>query len=154
LRFIRKVTDKPFWSEELPRRGEDAIERAAAEWTATSLLSVFRVASADEESVIALAISVERGSQSKNAFHFVEIPEEIISALEIPIYNNPGTTQSPEANALHRDLDVQGRAVALIEALLEQNRGLTVRSMTKAQLKAAAKQLQPPWMPQDFWLLR
>jgi hypothetical protein len=148
LREVKRST----WSA-LQRGGDAEIAAAAEQLTARGpLVSVFDCASCSDAELVAIALVAKRKSRD---FDYIAISREDLGAIGVaPIATNGGTPL-PDANQLHRDVDLGGdRAQKLVARL--KARGTRAEKIREHQLRSSAQKLrdagQP--VPGDSWLFR
>jgi hypothetical protein len=138
----------------LERSDASAIEEASRELVSRgSAVSVFECSSAGEAELVAVALSA--GRRHPADLFYIELEADDLSAIGVRVEPTPGATRIPDADALHRDLDLSGDAARrLVERLAA--RRVSIRTVRARELRAIARRLrdagQP--IPPESWLLR
>ena len=146
--YVRSVKP-PVWAR-LREDGEEAIAGAISELVRLGpKVSVYEVETEDQLELVAVALIA---NLSRQHFRYLEIEPADLEGISI--IDSPGVTPLPDANRLHRDLDLgDERARLLVERL--KRRRVSIQQIREGHLPAIARRLagagQP--IPSDSWLL-
>ena len=150
--YIRVV--KPRAWVRLADGGAVAIDEAVAELTRQGpRASVFACSSRTDLELVAVGFSA--GRPHPQPLHFVSVHDEDLGVAGVEVLHSEGRTPLPEANRLHRDLDLSGERARRLVAHLAARR-VSVETVREGELKRLARALhaagQP--IPAESWLLR
>ena len=116
-------------------------------------VSVFECSQRQAVELVAVALVATR--INRQHFHFVSIAAEDLAAACAVVVRSEGDTALPDANRLHRDLDLSGDRARRLVAHLAVRR-VAVETVREEELKRLARALhaagQP--IPEESWLLR
>lgn len=147
--YLREVK-RPTWAR-LREDGEEAIRDAVVALTQRGTeASVFECSSNADRNLVAVALLASRRRQP---FRYISLLDDDVE--DMPVAHSLGETPLPDANLLHRDLDLAGgRARLLVERLAM--RRVEVADIRVRELQSIARRLmdagQP--LPATSWLIR
>ena len=141
--YVRAVS-RGVWKRPRP---DDAVAELTRRGTSVSF---YRCDSQRSVELVAVALSARR--EFAGPFDYLWLEDRLLDPF--PISLTPGATPLPDANRLHRDVDLSaGRALQLVSRIWSE--GPSLRRIREPELRAIAARLreegQP--IPPESWLL-